>query len=110
MYPMIRPGALLTVDTAQDKLATEVWRNEHDRPIYFIELRGAYAIGWCEMQSNQLLIIPHHLSLAGVRRFNYPREAEIVGRVIGYSTSCIDLESEEVKVSKRRAMGRGSAT
>jgi transcriptional regulator with XRE-family HTH domain len=110
MYPMIRPGALLKVDTTQYKLANDVWRNEHDRPIYFIELRGAYAVGWCELQSNQLLIIPHHLSQVTVRRFNYPREAEIVGRIIGYSTSCIDLESEEVKVSKRRALGRGSAS
>jgi transcriptional regulator with XRE-family HTH domain len=108
MYPMIRPGALLKVDTTQCKLANDLWRNEHDRPIYFIELRGAYAVGWCELQGNQLLIIPHHLSRASVRRFNYPREAEIVGRVIGYSTSCIDPTSEEeVKVSKRGAVGKG---
>jgi transcriptional regulator with XRE-family HTH domain len=91
MYPMIRPGALLKIDTSQNKLAMNGWRNEYERPVYFIELRGAYACGWCELQGNQLLIIPHHSSQTTVRRFRYPREAEIVGRVVGYSTNCVDL-------------------
>ena len=56
-----------------------------------VELRDGYACGWCELQGNQLLIIPHHSSPASVRRFTYPREAEIVGRVVGYSTSCVDV-------------------
>ena len=84
MYPMIRPGALVRIDTSQKKLVTNAWRNEYERPIYFIELRGGYACGWCELQGNQLLIIPHHSSPQTVRRFTYPREAEIVGRVVGY--------------------------
>jgi transcriptional regulator with XRE-family HTH domain len=91
MYPMIRPGALLKIDTSQNKLVTNTWRNEYERPIYFIELRGGYACGWCELQGNQLLIVPHHSPLASVRRFHYPREAEIVGRVVAYSTNCIDV-------------------
>ena len=94
MYPMIRPGALLKIDTGQNKLLTNGWHNEYERPIYFIELRQAYACGWCELQSDQLLIIPHHFSPASVRRFTYPREAEIVGRVIGYNTPCLHVESQ----------------
>jgi len=90
MHPMIRPGALLKIDTSQSKLSTDGWRNEYERPIFFIELRNAYACGWCELQGNQLLIIPHHSSRAKVRGFKYPREAEIVGRVISYTTPCID--------------------
>ena len=91
MYPMIRPGAHLTIDTSQTKVVTSAWRNEYERPIYFIELRSAYACGWCDLQANQLLIIPHQSSPKNVRRFIYPREAEIVGRVVGYSTNCIDV-------------------
>ena len=98
MYPMIRPGALLKIDTAQNKLAKVAWRNEHERPIFFVELRDAYACGWCELQGNQLLIIPHPSSSTSVRRFTYPREAEIVGRVVGYSTNCVDAESESAEV------------
>jgi transcriptional regulator with XRE-family HTH domain len=94
MYPMIRPGAVLEIDTSQNKLSTVAWRNEYERPIFFVELREAYACGWCELQSNQLLIIPHHSSPARVRRFIHPREAEIVGRVIGYRTPCVDPEPE----------------
>ena len=91
MYPMIRPGALLKIDTSQSKLVTSTWRNEYERPIYFIELRGAYACGWCELQGSQLLIVPYHSPFASVRRFHYPREAEIVGRVVGYDTNCVDV-------------------
>jgi len=110
MYPMIRPSALLKIDTSQNKVVTGVWRNEYERPVYFLELRGAYACGWCELQGNQLLVIPHHSSPAGVRRFTYPREAEIVGRVVGYSTRCIDLEADEKKVPRRKVMVRSNAT
>ena len=92
LHPMIRPGALLRIDTSQNKLMPGTWHNEYERPIFFIELRGAYACGWCELQGNQLLIIPHPSSRTSVRRFTYPREAEIVGRVIGYDTGCVDLE------------------
>lgn len=93
MYPMIRPGALLKIDTSQNKVQTNGWHNEYERPIYFIELRQAYACGWCELQSDSLLILPHHSSPSGVRRFAYPRAAEIFGRVIGYSTPCVNTES-----------------
>ena len=103
MFPMIRPGALLKIDTRQNKLIVGAWRNEYERPIFFIELREAYACGWCDLQGNQLLIIPHPLSQVGVRRFAYPREAEIVGRVIGYSTHCLDGESRSMELRKAKA-------
>lgn len=101
MYPMIRPSAVLKIDTRQNKLTPVAWRNEYERPIFFIELRQAYACGWCELQGNELLIIPHHSSPATVRQFTYPREAEIVGRVIGYSTPCVE-NSVEVRKTKAR--------
>lgn len=104
MFPMIRPGALLKIDTTQNKLAPIAWRNEYERPIFFIELRDAFACGWCELQGNQLLILPHYSSPASVRRFTYPREAEIAGRVIGFSTHCVELESRLPEVHKVKAM------
>lgn len=104
MYPMIRPNALLRIDTRENKLRAGAWHNEYERPIFFIELRDAYACGWCELHGNQLLIIPHQASPASVRRFMYPREAEIVGRVVGYSTNSVDLESESVNAPKPKLM------
>lgn len=103
MYPMIRPNAIVKIDSSQTKLQANIWHNEYERPIYFIELREAYTCGWCELQGNQLLIIPHHSSPQSVRRFTYPREAEIVGRVIGYTTDCMDRKSEIAK--KPKVMG-----
>jgi transcriptional regulator with XRE-family HTH domain len=91
MYPLIRPGAVVEIDTTQNRLdGNSSWHNEFERPIFFIELRDGYAYGWCELQGNQLLIIPHHSSPATVRRFMYPRDAEIVGRVVSYNTRCIE--------------------
>jgi hypothetical protein len=102
MYPMIRPGALLRIDTRLNKLTTGVWHNEYERPIYFIELRDAYACGWCELQGNQLLIVPHHSSRVSIRQFTYPRDAEIVGRVVSYDTDCVDPEPQLIEPSRRK--------
>jgi transcriptional regulator with XRE-family HTH domain len=102
MYPLIRPGSLVEIDTDQNKLKLIAWHNEFERPIYFMELRDGYTCGWCELHGNQLLVIPHHLSPASIRRFTYPREAEIVGRVTGYNTYCIDPEPESLEAAKEQ--------
>lgn len=101
MYPMIRPGALLKIDTSQNKLSTDKWRDEYERPIFFIELRNAYACGWCQLDGNQLLLIPHPSGPAKVRAFKYPREAEIVGRVVAYETACVEVEAKTGESSQR---------
>jgi transcriptional regulator with XRE-family HTH domain len=107
MYPLIRPGALVEIDTSQNRLPnTASWHNEFERPIFFIELREGYACGWCELQGNQLLIIPHHSSPSTVRRLTYPREAEIVGRVVSYNTSCVDPEPQTIEAKRPIAMKR----
>jgi transcriptional regulator with XRE-family HTH domain len=83
MYPIIRPGSIVQIDQNQRKIAPIKWQNEHDRPIYFIELRGEYICSWCEMREGYLSAVPHPNSKCEVRRFSYPRDAEIVGRVVG---------------------------
>ncbi len=83
MYPIIRPGSIVQIDQNQRKVTSVKWQNEHERPIYFIELRGEYICSWCEMREGYLSAVPHPNSKCEVRRFSYPREAEIVGRVVG---------------------------
>lgn len=90
MYPLIRPGAVVTIDTRQSKLKVIEWRTEYERPIYFVELRDGYACGWCELQGSQLLVVPHHSSPASIRAFTYPKEAEVIGRITKFSTRCVD--------------------
>src|SRR5271163_34024 len=81
MYPLLRPGSFVQIDTELRKYQALPWRTEYDRPIYFVELRDGYACSWCEIQDRELLLMPHPLSHCKIRRFVYGAEAEIVGRV-----------------------------
>jgi transcriptional regulator with XRE-family HTH domain len=83
LYPLIRPGSLVQIDASQRKLSVEKWKTEYDRPIYFVELRNGYVCSWCQVDRGQLIVIPHPNSHQDVRRFDYPSQAEIVGRVTG---------------------------
>jgi len=83
MYPILRPGSIVQIDASQQKISTVKWQNEHERPIYFIELRGEYICSWCEIREGHLLAVPYPNSKCEIRRFVYPRDAEIVGRVTG---------------------------
>jgi transcriptional regulator with XRE-family HTH domain len=90
MYPLIRPGSYVCIDATQTKLQPGGWRNEYERPIYFVEMRGGFVCSWCEVDAGHLLIIPHHSSPQNIRRLAYPREAEIVGRVTSFNTRCVE--------------------
>ena len=95
MYPLIRPGSFVEIDTRQNKWTVTAWRNEYERPIFFVEIRNGYACGWCDLQGKQLLLIPHQSSPVSIRRFTYPNEIEIVGRVKKFTTSCIDERTSD---------------
>jgi hypothetical protein len=82
MYPIIRPGSIVQIDQNQRKIVPGKYDNEYERPIYFLELRGEFLCSWCEMSGGYLSAVPHPNSKCAVRRFSYPREAEIVGRVV----------------------------
>jgi len=81
MYPLLRPGSFVQVDSQAGRTPPTKWRTEFDRPIYFIELRDTYACSWCELRGSQLTLIPHPLSACTTRQFVYPHEAEIIGQV-----------------------------
>ncbi len=85
LFPLIRPGSLVQIDASQRKISAEKWKTEYDRPIYFVELRNGYVCSWCQVDRGQLIVIPHPHSYQDVRRFDYPSQAEIVGRVTGVS-------------------------
>jgi transcriptional regulator with XRE-family HTH domain len=95
LYPLIRPGSLVQIDASQRKLSTEKWNTEFDRPVYFVELRNGYVCSWCQVDRGQLMIIPHPHSHQDVRRFDYPSQAEIVGRVTGVAMRIVGERSPE---------------
>lgn len=81
LYPLIRPGSLVEIDSTQTRVQRGGWQTEHDRPIYFVELRDSYACSWCESGAGKLLLIPYPKSRNQVREVKFPGDSEIVGRV-----------------------------
>jgi hypothetical protein len=90
LYPLIRPGSLVQIDPSQRKIVLAQWRTEFERPIYFIELRDGYICSWCQLDRGQLLAIPHPQSRQAVRHFEYPSQAEVIGRVTGVAMRIVD--------------------
>ena len=98
LFPLIRPGSLVEIDANQRKISAERWSTEFNRPIYFVELRNGYVCSWCQVDRGQLIVIPHPHSHQDVRRFDYPSQAEIIGRVTGVAMRIVGekvLESRE---------------
>jgi transcriptional regulator with XRE-family HTH domain len=93
MFPIIRPGSIVQIDQNQRKVLQTKWEDEDDRPIFFVELRGEFICSWCELGDGYLSAVPHPKSKCQVRRFAYPREADIVGRVIGVTMRLVAAEA-----------------
>jgi len=93
MYPLIRPGSIVQIDGNQRRILPSKWQNEHERPIYFIELRDEYLCSWCEIREGHLSAVPYPNSKCEIRRFPYPREAEIVGRVTGVAMRLAEAQT-----------------
>ena len=91
MHPMLRPGSFVQIDHRQTKIQPRDWRTEYDRPIFFLELRDGYACGWCELHGGRLTLIPHPLAPCGIRQFQYPNEADVVGRVTAVAMRLVDI-------------------
>ena len=100
LFPLIRPGSLVEIDANQRKISTEKWKTVFDRPVYFVELRNGYVCSWCQVDRGQLIVIPHPHSHQDVRRFDYPSQAEIIGRVTGVAMRIVS-EKEPDGVSTR---------
>jgi len=96
LYPLIRPGSFVEIDDRQRKIRGGSWQNEFDRPIFFVELRGAYACSWCELDGNYLVLVPSPHSQAQVRHFRYPSEGDIVGRVTAVTMRIAETERKDL--------------
>ncbi len=83
MVPLLRPGSIVLVDVSVRKIADEYWATEHDRPMYFVDVRDGYRCGWFHQDGPRLVMQPHPLSHCLPEAWQVPTEAEIVGRVVG---------------------------
>jgi transcriptional regulator with XRE-family HTH domain len=92
LYPLIRPGSFVEIDDRQNKIKAGKWENEFERPIYFVELREGYACSWCELNGNQLILIPSPQSRTQIRQLRYPTDAGIVGRVTVVTMTLVETK------------------
>jgi transcriptional regulator with XRE-family HTH domain len=84
MFPLIMPGALVQIDVERRKVETDGWRNDFERPVYFLETREGFVCSWIMvLKPGQLLLQPYSLSPCRAEIKLMPQEAEIVGRVTG---------------------------
>jgi len=84
--PLLRPGSIVLVDASLHKIDDDDWTTEHDRPMYFVEVRDGYRCGWFHQEGSRLVMQPHPLSHCFPETWRVPEEAEIVGRVTGVVT------------------------
>jgi transcriptional regulator with XRE-family HTH domain len=83
MYPVLHPGSVVAIDDSRRKIAHSAWSNEYERPIYFFELRDGFRCGWCTQEGSRVIVEPHPASHQAAAVFEWPREIEVVGQIVG---------------------------
>lgn len=82
MYPLIPPESLILIDESQKRIVNAGWNSEYDRPIYLIEHRTGFFIGWCTLTDRHLVIQPHPASMYAPQVFPIS-EIDVIGQVTG---------------------------
>jgi len=83
MYPLLQPGSLVVIDETRRKIVNTGWNHEFERPIYFLEHRNGYACGWCFLEDDRLILLPHPASTEAPQVFSYPSDVDVIGQVTG---------------------------
>jgi transcriptional regulator with XRE-family HTH domain len=91
MGPLLRPGALVMIDEERRHVTEGRWKSEHERPIYFVELKDGYLCSWCSIYGSRLTAVPHPTSTAPIRTFSLATEAEVIGQVVGVAMRLVPI-------------------
>lgn len=83
MFPLIQPGSLILIDETKKKIVGKGWNSEFERPVYFLEHRSGYSLGWCSLNDHTLVVLPHPASNCEPEMYGFPDEINIVGQVSG---------------------------
>src|SRR5260370_5020329 len=83
MMALLRAGSIVLVDGSVRKIDDGDWTTEHDRPMYFVEVRDGYRCGWFHQQGSQLVMQPHPLSHCVPEMWRVSGGAGIGGGVTG---------------------------
>ncbi len=83
LYPYLRPGTIVKVDTRERNLRSKMWPNEFERPIYLVRTSSGWRCSWCNQEGGDLVLVPHPLSQKRHETYRLRRNAEVVGQVVG---------------------------
>jgi len=97
--PIIRPGSFVQIDSRQRTVPPVNWHSDHDRPIFFFELRDRYVCSWCELHGSQLILVPTPQSRGHAKHIRYPGDATIVGRVTAVTMRIAEARESSTKGS-----------
>lgn len=86
MSPAVPAGALLVIDDTKRRIQLTGWRNQAERPIYFVQHRDGFYCRWCSLKDGVLSMIPDPSSDAPVLVAPVD-EVDIIGQVIGLAIS-----------------------
>jgi transcriptional regulator with XRE-family HTH domain len=81
MGDLIPPRSLVEIDVMQSAVQMSEWASVRQRPIYFVWHDNRHSCSWCQVQGNELILLPYPLSRQPVRHLKLPREASVIGRV-----------------------------
>ena len=98
MYPLLQPGSLLLIDQNHRRIVTSGWSSEVDRPIYFLEHRGGYRVGWCTPMAGRLLVLPHPASQDEPILFEHS-DIDVVGQVTGVAMLLESRKRRHARIS-----------
>lgn len=101
MYPLLPPGSLVQIDDSLHKVAQGGWRNDFERPIYFVETREWYACSWCSVSGDHLILQPHSASGEQPEILKFPGEVDVIGQVVGVAMHLEPIESARPRAKKR---------
>lgn len=87
LYPLIRPGSIVTIDDSDTEVQTSGWKDEFDRPIYFLEHVLGYICGWCDLVGKRLNLIPYSKAKSPLSSYELPEDVHVIGRVTGVAMS-----------------------
>jgi transcriptional regulator with XRE-family HTH domain len=85
LEPLIPAGSVVQIDIRRREISPrKECGRELQRPIHFFKAGDTYFCGWCEFDplGELLTLVPHPLSPASSRRWNYRKEVETIGRVV----------------------------
>jgi len=81
MGDLIPPRSLVEIDVMQNAVQMSGWKSLRERPIYLVWHNHGHSCCWCQVQGNELTLLPYPLSHQPVRYLKLPREASVIGRV-----------------------------